>query len=581
MRRLDGARARLLSGIVPAFLGAATEVRAQTPLWEIDGDPTQSVAFGTRVESIGDVDDDGSDDVVVTDVGWHDATHNAAGAFYVYSGKTQTLLWSQTGTEGLAYWGEGLAALGDLDGDGYREFAITSEKGHVDVFSPRTSSLLYSVPIGNTGYIPCVANAHDVDLDGVTDLVIGDGASAYVCSGKTGVVLWKWSVRAWSVDGAGDVDGDGVPDVVVGDPLASPNGGVLNGRVLVYSGYDASVLLEIDGVGDGRLFGSAVRGGSDFDQDGVPDLLICNLGNGPHSAFTFLESGATGAELTRWDGGGKDRNLAIAGDLDGDGTDDFLRVDGSLRVMSGRTWLETFTLPGVHGIGRCDVNGDRQLDVLVGDSAHPPTGAVDAFSGAVPPTVSAVLPARADFTSSVNVTVTGSMFQVGGVKQVLFGAAPATNVVVLDSSTITCTTPAGTPGPVDVTVTENVGSGSLAAGFTYTPAVVWSGSATPGGNVTVHYLCQPLDGVFAIVGLPPAVSIPTPPFTGALSIAPFQFLFLVPTNFWPSDEVTLNGRIPNDPSLSGTTLLLQALIGPSFVQPKDACWTNGASLTIQ
>jgi hypothetical protein len=580
MRRLQIAHALWVAGVVPAFLEMTTDLRGQTPWWEIDGDPTQAVAFGSRVESVGDIDDDGCDDIVVTDVGWKDATHNAAGAFYVYSGKTQAFLWGQTGSESLAYWGEGLASLGDLDGDGYREFAITSEKGHVDVFSPRTNRLLYSVPIGR-GNIPCVANAGDIDLDGVTDLAIGDGTNTYLYSGSTGNNLAKWSVRAWSVDGAGDVDGDGVPDLVIGDPLASPNGGVLNGRVLVYSGKDASLLREIDGVGDGRLFGSAVRGGSDFDQDGVPDLLICNQGNGPNSAFLFLYSGATGSELTHWDGGGKDRNLAIAGDLDGDGTDDFLRVNGSLRVMSGRTWLEMSTLPGFHAVGRCDVNGDGRLDVLVGDNTHPPVGAVFAYPGAIPPTVTAVQPARADFATTSNVTVTGSMFQSGGGTQVLFGGAPATNVLIQDDATITCTTPVGAPGPVDVTVTNTVGSGSLAGGFTFTPAVAWSGNASLGGKVTIEYLCQPLDGVFAIAGLPPAVSVPTPPFTGALSIAPFSFLFLIPTHFLTSDEVTLDGTIPNDPSLSGTTLLLQALIGPSFVQPKDACWTNCASLTIQ
>jgi hypothetical protein len=153
--------------------------------------------------------------------------------------------------------------------------------------------------------------------------------------------------------------------------------------------------------------------------------------------------------------------------------------------------------------------------------------------------------------------------------------------VIQDDSTITCTTPAGSPGPVDVTVSNSVGSGTLVAGFTYTPAVAWTGDASLGGKVTVEYLCQPLDGILAIAGLPPAVQIPTPPYTGALSISPFQILFLVPTHFWPSDEFTLDGTIPNDPALSGTTILLQALIGSSFVQPKDACWTNCASLTIQ
>ena len=65
-----------------------------------------------------------------------------------------------------------------------------------------------------------------------------------------------------------------------------------------------------------------------------------------------------------------------------------------------------------------------------------------------------------------------------------FGGTAATNVVVVNSTTITATTPAGSAGAVTVTVT-NVGgqSGSLTNGFTYTGTVAISfaqvASATP------------------------------------------------------------------------------------------------------
>ncbi len=55
-----------------------------------------------------------------------------------------------------------------------------------------------------------------------------------------------------------------------------------------------------------------------------------------------------------------------------------------------------------------------------------------------------------------------------------FGGTAATNVVVVNSTTITATTPAGSAGAVTVTVTNSGGqSGSLANGFTYvaTPTV--------------------------------------------------------------------------------------------------------------
>jgi uncharacterized protein (TIGR03437 family) len=66
---------------------------------------------------------------------------------------------------------------------------------------------------------------------------------------------------------------------------------------------------------------------------------------------------------------------------------------------------------------------------------------------------------------------------------VTFGGTAPTGVVVVNSTTITATTPAGSAGAVTVTVTVNGQSGSLASGFTYTGTVAISfaqvASATP------------------------------------------------------------------------------------------------------
>jgi hypothetical protein len=86
--------------------------------------------------------------------------------------------------------------------------------------------------------------------------------------------------------------------------------------------------------------------------------------------------------------------------------------------------------------------------------------------------------------------------------------------------------------------------------------------------------------MLAIYGTDPA-NIPTPPFDGALGIVPFQVAFMFPPKFWPFDHFDLSGNIPNDPSLIGVTLLVQALDGPSFAKPKDATWTNVAAITIE
>ena len=98
------------------------------------------------------------------------------------------------------------------------------------------------------------------------------------------------------------------------------------------------------------------------------------------------------------------------------------------------------------------------------------------------PTVTSVSPNNGSTAGGTAVTITGTNFATGAT--VTFGSAAATNVVVVSSTTITATTPAGSAGAVTVTVT-NVGSqsGSLANGFTYTVPVAISfsqvASATP------------------------------------------------------------------------------------------------------
>ena len=88
-----------------------------------------------------------------------------------------------------------------------------------------------------------------------------------------------------------------------------------------------------------------------------------------------------------------------------------------------------------------------------------------AASGPVP-TVTSVSPNSGSTSGGTGVTITGTNFVSGAT--VTFGGNAATNVVVVSSTSITATTPAGSAGAVTVTVTNPGGqNGSLANGFTY------------------------------------------------------------------------------------------------------------------
>ncbi len=98
------------------------------------------------------------------------------------------------------------------------------------------------------------------------------------------------------------------------------------------------------------------------------------------------------------------------------------------------------------------------------------------------PTVTSVSPNNGPVAGGTAVTITGTNFAAGAT--VTFGSAAATNVVVVNSTTITATTPAGSAGAVTVTVTNRAGrAGAWRMGSPTTRSVAISfaqvASATP------------------------------------------------------------------------------------------------------
>jgi len=85
-----------------------------------------------------------------------------------------------------------------------------------------------------------------------------------------------------------------------------------------------------------------------------------------------------------------------------------------------------------------------------------------------PPTVSSVSPSSGASAGGTPVTITGTNFVAPAT--VTFAGNAATNIVVVSSTSITATTPAGSAGAVNVTVTANGQSGGLSNGFTYVSA---------------------------------------------------------------------------------------------------------------
>ncbi|MBL8922160.1 MAG: IPT/TIG domain-containing protein [Myxococcaceae bacterium] len=103
-------------------------------------------------------------------------------------------------------------------------------------------------------------------------------------------------------------------------------------------------------------------------------------------------------------------------------------------------------------------NDDGQSDTLLNGFA---------YGNAPPPSfaLSRVTPEVGPIAGGTRVTIIGSGFATGAT--VTFGGQPATGVQVVGGATISCVTPAGMIGPVEVVVTQNADSRRLQLGFWY------------------------------------------------------------------------------------------------------------------
>ncbi len=266
-----------------------------------------------------------------------------------------------------------------------------------------------------------VAGVGDVNGDGVNDYAIGaylddnngnGSGMVRVFSGSSGVMLYQWDGAAatdafgYSLSYLGDVNGDGRADVLVGARQKQGGASTVPGYASVYSGATGAVLYTVSGLAANDQFGYDVTGGYDVDGDGVNDFAVGIYGedtNGSNAGSVNVYSGATGTLLYSLYGDNKldhfGNALSLVGDLDGDGfadlvvgavNDDNNGTDsGMVRIFSGNTGTVLGQVDGLaagDGLGYsvsdfADTNGDGKPEFLAG--AWRVDGAAGADTGAV------------------------------------------------------------------------------------------------------------------------------------------------------------------------------------------------------
>ncbi|MBI3449747.1 MAG: FG-GAP repeat protein [Acidobacteria bacterium] len=416
----------LVSTCALGFAGIASG----TPDWTVYGPQTNS-QFGADVQSAGDVNRDGYDDVLITATAAYsgDISELAEGRVYLYlggpSGPATTPSWSFESNQYRAQLSRAIGA-GDVNGDGYADILVAApwyDNGQADAGKVW---LFYGSPTGpgatpdwttegnvagaNYGYTLAAGRLNN---DNYSDILV---AAPWFSGGQTNegkVVAFFGSPNGpsttpdWSVESnlvgalfgaavsVGDVDGDGIPDVGIGAPgydgKTTDQGAVFvyaGGNIKPSTGPSTTLLVNTANAG----FGYKLSLAGDYNRDGIKDVAASSAASRTSeivSIFPGKVGGPAGkasltlkGELDRHDVTGFGSAIA-AGDVNRDGYSDLAigaysygDYDSHGTANIGQVYVFLGGPSGLHGTWSALVEG-----VLDGDFLGSAISATGDFNG--------------------------------------------------------------------------------------------------------------------------------------------------------------------------------------------------------
>jgi len=335
--------------------------------------PGPNANFGRRVAGIGDFNGNGFEDIAIS----APYVNNGAGAVYIHFGGREFF----DTTPDLVLFGQaaddqfGISVAGNLDlnGDGHADLAVGARFSNLGANNAGAVFIYFGGPSANA--------SPDVVL-------VGENAD-------------DWFGQ--SVSAAGDLNGDGFDDLIVGAPYNDDAGNAAGKAYIFHGGAPMSTTPALALLGasvNHAHFGWSVSGAGDVNGDGFDDVVVgARLhGQGPFQArgrayvFHGGASMATTPALViegefaqDWFG----EAVAGVGDVNGDGFDDvvigahFADPNGS---ASGKAYLFLGGAAGLSATPHATFAGpeaDAQLGFAVGAAGdHDGDGFDDVILGA-------------------------------------------------------------------------------------------------------------------------------------------------------------------------------------------------------